>query len=60
MILSRSAKNKRGARGLVKKSAKLSALHTKGTVMSCVSTRSRTKKCEIAAIPPVVTAQSDR
>eukprot|EP00965_Chrysotila_dentata_P012389 407727-Pleurochrysis_carterae.AAC.1 len=32
--MSRIGKNKRGGSGLVKKSAKLSALRTKGTVMS--------------------------
>eukprot|EP00965_Chrysotila_dentata_P117082 3869411-Pleurochrysis_carterae.AAC.4 len=44
MMTSRIAKNGRGVRGLLKKSAKLAMLDTKGTVMSCASTRSRTRK----------------
>eukprot|EP00965_Chrysotila_dentata_P153106 5059568-Pleurochrysis_carterae.AAC.1 len=46
MIRSRREKNVLGGRGLVKKSAMLSALCTKGTVISRDSTRSRTKKCQ--------------
>eukprot|EP00965_Chrysotila_dentata_P179393 5924477-Pleurochrysis_carterae.AAC.1 len=42
---SRIAKKGRGVRGLVKKSAKSAVLDTNGMVMSCSSTRSRTKKC---------------
>eukprot|EP00965_Chrysotila_dentata_P061780 2046156-Pleurochrysis_carterae.AAC.1 len=45
MITSRNGKNKRGGRGFVKKSAKLSVLRTKGTVSSSSSTFSRMKKC---------------
>eukprot|EP00965_Chrysotila_dentata_P121316 4011093-Pleurochrysis_carterae.AAC.5 len=37
-------KNTRGGEGLVKKSGRLSALMTNGTVVSWASTRSRTKK----------------
>eukprot|EP00965_Chrysotila_dentata_P104991 3467870-Pleurochrysis_carterae.AAC.1 len=44
-MASRNGKNRRGARGFVKKSARLSALFTKGTVISRDSTFSRTKKC---------------
>eukprot|EP00965_Chrysotila_dentata_P122109 4037215-Pleurochrysis_carterae.AAC.1 len=43
--MSRNGKNRRGASGFVKKSARLSALLTKGTVNSRDSTFSRTKKC---------------
>eukprot|EP00965_Chrysotila_dentata_P101861 3362512-Pleurochrysis_carterae.AAC.1 len=45
MITSRIAKKGRGVRGVVKKSAKFAVLDTNGIVMSCSSTRSRTKKC---------------
>eukprot|EP00965_Chrysotila_dentata_P058585 1943715-Pleurochrysis_carterae.AAC.1 len=45
MIKSRIGKKSRGGRGLVKKSARLSALRRNGTVMSKDSTFSRTKKC---------------
>eukprot|EP00965_Chrysotila_dentata_P144920 4785771-Pleurochrysis_carterae.AAC.1 len=45
MMTSRNGKNKRGERGFVKKSAKLSVLRTKGTVNSSSSTFSRMKKC---------------
>eukprot|EP00965_Chrysotila_dentata_P145393 4802014-Pleurochrysis_carterae.AAC.1 len=48
MMRSRIGKNRRGGRGLVKKSARLSALRTKGTVMSKNSTFSRTKKWRLS------------
>eukprot|EP00965_Chrysotila_dentata_P009856 321535-Pleurochrysis_carterae.AAC.1 len=44
-MASRKGKNNCGAKGLVKKSARLSALRTKGTVISRDSTFLRTKKC---------------
>eukprot|EP00965_Chrysotila_dentata_P020585 681850-Pleurochrysis_carterae.AAC.1 len=44
-MASRNGKNRRGASGFVKKSARFSALFTKGTVISRDSTFSRTKKC---------------
>eukprot|EP00965_Chrysotila_dentata_P064373 2133104-Pleurochrysis_carterae.AAC.1 len=44
MEVSRSGKNTRGGRGLVKKSALSSAPLTKGTVISCYSTFSRQKR----------------
>eukprot|EP00965_Chrysotila_dentata_P029894 995126-Pleurochrysis_carterae.AAC.1 len=44
-MTSRNEKNKRGVSGFVKKSARLSALRTKGTVSSSSSTFSRIKKC---------------
>eukprot|EP00965_Chrysotila_dentata_P128158 4237003-Pleurochrysis_carterae.AAC.2 len=46
MMTLRSGKNRRGAaRGFVKKSARLSALFTKGAVISRDSTFPQTKKC---------------
>eukprot|EP00965_Chrysotila_dentata_P011560 378379-Pleurochrysis_carterae.AAC.1 len=48
IIASRSGKNTRGGRGFVKKSAMLSALLTNGTVISCDSTFSRTKKWRLS------------
>eukprot|EP00965_Chrysotila_dentata_P182167 6015377-Pleurochrysis_carterae.AAC.1 len=45
MMRSRRGKKAFGGKGLVKKSAILAALCTKGTVISMDSTRSRTKKC---------------
>eukprot|EP00965_Chrysotila_dentata_P109264 3611169-Pleurochrysis_carterae.AAC.1 len=44
-MTSRSGKNKRGASGFVKKSARFSVLRTNGTVSSSSSTFSRIKKC---------------
>eukprot|EP00965_Chrysotila_dentata_P037776 1256128-Pleurochrysis_carterae.AAC.1 len=44
-MTSRSGKNKRGGKGFVKKSARLSSLRTNGTVSSRSSTFSRMKKC---------------
>eukprot|EP00965_Chrysotila_dentata_P157374 5199287-Pleurochrysis_carterae.AAC.1 len=43
-MVSRRGKNRRGARGFVKKSARLSVLRTNGTVISRVLTFSRMKK----------------
>eukprot|EP00965_Chrysotila_dentata_P124851 4127937-Pleurochrysis_carterae.AAC.1 len=48
MIKSRMGKNRREGKGLVKKSARLSALRTNRTVMSKDSTFLRTTKCRLS------------